>query len=67
MSIKSAPSELHSRADDVGVEPTEAWLLNEARYVVSMIRDGGCDYNDTPDRGAALMRECERFISRCAP
>lgn len=58
-----APSELYSRADDVGAKPTREWLCHEARYVVEMIQQGGSDYNDSPDGGRVLLSECRTFIA----
>lgn len=59
------PQVLMLRDREPGEEATQAWAIAEARYVASMIREGGSTYNDDEDGGRAALRACEQYLKRC--
>jgi hypothetical protein len=62
--MRKAPTELYSRALDVGLHaPTMEWLLDEARHVCGLIMEGGSTYADDRDGGRKVLRECRRFLA----
>jgi hypothetical protein len=61
--MNKVPLELYSRALDVGVKnPTEDWLINEAKYVMDMITSGGSSYDCELDRGKKIYKQCEKYL-----
>lgn len=60
------PQVLLARDREPGEEATHAWAIAEAKYVVSMIIEGGCTYNDDLDGGKAARKACERYLKRCS-
>lgn len=57
------PHVLMSRDRDE--EATQEWAIQEARYVVGMIQEGGSTYNDDEDGGMAALRACKQYLKRC--
>jgi hypothetical protein len=57
------PYELISRAHDVALEnPSIEWFIEEAKYVVQMIKDGGSSYNDDDDCGHTVLKDMQKFL-----
>jgi hypothetical protein len=68
MTISAAPKipqVLMLRDREPGEKATQEWAITEAKYVISMIREGGCTYNDDADGGKAALRDCKRYLKRC--
>ena len=67
MAKVKVPDELLIRWSDVaapGTEPTQEWLIEEARHVLSLI-DSGSMYDDldvTPRERATLKRQLQSYI-----
>jgi hypothetical protein len=59
------PAEIESRLIDVGIDPRTAdtaRVVEECRYVASMLREGGSNYDDSPAaERRALLRACEKY------
>lgn len=59
------PSEIWSRFNDVNnYNPSLREAIEECIYVIEMIKDGGCDYNNDPDEGRKLINECQKFLQK---
>ncbi|RJX17709.1 MAG: hypothetical protein C4570_07850 [Ammonifex sp.] len=64
--LKNLPEEIWMRFDDRNEEPTLEEAIAECRYVIDMIQDGGCWYNEDEDEGEGLVRQCRRWLKRYA-
>ena len=61
--LSEIPQVLMSR--DCGEEATQDWAIQEARYVIEMIMEGGSAYNDGEDGGKGALRACKQYLKRC--
>jgi len=61
----AVPQVLMSRADSTGEKPTQEWAIQEAKYVIEMIQEGGSVYNDDDDGGRSALRQCQQYLKKC--
>ena len=59
------PQVLMLRDREQGEEATQEWAIAEAKYVISMINEGGSNYADDPDGGKAALQVCKQYLKRC--
>jgi hypothetical protein len=56
------PHEVTMRLSDNGDEETRENAISEAKYMISVIEEGGSSYNDYPEHAKQLVKEARKFI-----
>jgi hypothetical protein len=59
------PTVLLRRDREFGEDATQEWAIQEAKYVIDMIREGGSNYSDDPDGGKSALADCQQYLKRC--
>ncbi len=63
--LKYVPSEIFSRFEDYGEDVSSLdQVIDEAKYVISVIEDGGSSYNDEADGGKKLLKQLKNFVKK---
>lgn len=62
--MQDVPWEIACRFEDRDEEMTIEAVIDECRYLIELIEDGGSTYNDDDDGGVSVVNECKEFLKQ---